>query len=87
MTVEKNRVHAIHHRRRFWGFTVSSDCYFPLPLGGEGGPQPAFSPVRQLTEPGEGVPGHARDGRKRKHLSMEIVELDNRTFLVYTYFV
>ena len=29
--------------------------YNPLPLGGEGGPQPALSPVRQPTEPGEGV--------------------------------
>jgi len=27
----------------------------PLPLGGEGGPQPAFSSARQPTGPGEGV--------------------------------
>jgi len=41
---------------RGWiGLLRRRPSYFPRPLGGEGGPPPAFSSVRQPTEPGEGV--------------------------------
>ena len=43
-----------------WRLAIFSDVSHlrilcPLPLGGEGGPPPAFSSVRQPTGPGEGI--------------------------------
>ena len=37
-------------------FSLGSLCDNSALLGGEGGPRPAFSLVRQLTETGEGLP-------------------------------
>jgi ACS family hexuronate transporter-like MFS transporter len=46
------------HRRIHQNYPAGDPCAVsrPLPLEGEGGPRPAFSPVRQLTGPGGEAP-------------------------------
>ena len=60
-----------------WSFYIFAETFWPcatcpLPLGGEGGPPPAFFSARQPTGPGEGVVG-LRPSVCSSHLAAESI--------------